>query len=162
MSTPATSPQAKPAPKKPKQRPVHKKTRDAINAMLSGQASTQKEAAQIAGMNEAALSRALSTPSVKDFVQAEIRKRLSTVGAIKSAATLERLAERATSEYVQADASKHILGIAGVSPAGDGQRGSGGAGGVVFNLVFQHQQPPRISTEPAQVLDVTPDSEEDQ
>lgn len=159
MNAPAASPNDKPAPKKPKPRPVHKKTRDAIEAMLSGAAKTQKDAADLVGMSESGLCRALQKPQVKEFVAGEIKKRLSTVGAIKSAATLERLAEQATSEYVQADASKHILGIAGVSPAGD--RAIGGGGGVVFNLVFQHQQPP-IRTNPTQPIDVTPDTQEDQ
>lgn len=119
---------------KPKLRPVSKKTRTAIEALLTGQAKTQMGAAQIAGMDNTALCRALQRPNAKALIEQMVRERLSSHGMLRASALLESLMDSATSEYVQADVAKHVLAVNGVRPTQD--KPSGGNHGIMLRLVI--------------------------
>lgn len=140
---------------------VPAKAIEAAGLMILGKADTITDAAQQVGMSREHLSRLLNNPQSADVITAHATQRLKTVGFLKAIGRVEHLATKAASERLQFDASTHIMSVNGVSPAQDRSQAPG-AGGVTFNLVFQHQQPPQISTEPTQVVDVTPDREEDQ
>lgn len=131
--------------------PPSKKLLAAIDAMMSGNAKTQAEAAEIAGMAAESLSRALKKKHVIELIQERVRNQLKTVGVLKATANLERLALQADSEYVQADCTKHILAIAGVRGTADGSRTGGGAGGGIhLNIVLNGQSAAQIGAQDVQ------------
>lgn len=113
-------------------KPPSPKVRRAIEALLHGEAKTQREAAEIAGMNRQALCTALKRPLTAQYVQQQIKQRISTVGALKAAGSLEHLSVNAESEAVRADVSKHLLAIGGVKPTAD--RRPGESSGIVVNI----------------------------
>ena len=133
---------ALPNPDKPKMRPVSKKTRTAIEALLTGQAKTQMGAAQIAGMDNTALCRAIQRPNAKALIEQLVRERLSSHGLLKASALVETLMDSANSEYVQADVAKHVLAINGVRPSQDRQ--SGGNAGITLRLIVAPQSQPVV------------------
>lgn len=121
-------------PDKPKMRPVSKKTRTAIEALLTGQAKTRTGAAEIAGMNADALSRAIHRPNARALIEQMTRDDLGGYGMLRATATLKSLMDSAESEYVKADVAKHVLAIGGVRPSQDRQ--VGGNQGITLRLVI--------------------------
>lgn len=135
-----------------KLRPVSRKTRTAIEALLTGQAKTQAGAAQIAGMHDAALSRALARPNAKALIEQLVRERMSIHGMLRASHILESLMDSATSEYVKADVAKHIMAVNGVKPTQDRQ--SGASGGISLTIVMR--QPSDAPGTDTHMIDVTP------
>jgi len=126
---PATQDQTK------KLRPVSKKTRTAIEALLTGRARTQGEAAEIAGMDRTSLVRALKKPNATATINDMIRERVGTYGFLMASATAERLMQHAESEYVQADIAKTILAVNGVKPTQDRAQSAGQ--GISLTIVMR-------------------------
>ena len=123
----------------------------ALEALLSGEAKTQKEAAEIGGISPQNLSLALKKKHVKEFILERCNNQLKTVGVLSATANLQRLANSAESEYVQADVNKFILGVAGVRGTADGLRGGGGAGtGIQLNIVLSGQGSAQIGAQTVQ------------
>lgn len=112
----------------------------ALEALLSGEARTQKEAAEIGGISPQNLSLALKKKHVKEFILERCNNQLKTIGVLNATANIQRLANSAESEYVQADVNKFILGNAGVRGTADGLRNGGGGGAAIqLNIVLSGQ-----------------------
>lgn len=114
--------------------------RRAIAAMISGEATTQRQAAEIAGIHENTFSAALRKPHVKAHLENEVRHRLGSVGLVAALNSIEHLARSAESEYVRADVGKHVLAINGIKPRPEAGYGSAG-GGVSFAIFLPDGSP---------------------
>lgn len=135
-----------------KMRPVSRKTRAAIEALLTGQAKTRQGAAQIAGMNADALSRAINRPNARALIEQITREDLGGYGMLKATATLRSLMDDAQSEYVKADVAKHVLAIGGVKPSQDRQGSA--SGGISLTIVMR--QPSDGQGTDTRTIDITP------
>jgi len=135
-----------------KLRPVSTKTRTAIDALLTGRAKTQGEAAEIAGMDRTALVRALKKPNATSAINDMIRERVGTYGFLMASATAERLMQHAVSEYVQADIAKTILAVNGVRPALERSQNAGQ--GISLTIVMR--RPSDALGTDTRMIDVTP------
>jgi hypothetical protein len=93
--------------------------RRAIDALVTGQCKTQKDAAALAGLAPEHLCRMLQKPQVQVFYAQRTRE---TIGRaqMRAAARLVELVDD-DSGHVSLDASKHVLGIAGIKPPEDGR-----------------------------------------
>ena len=135
-------------------RPPSLKVRRAIAALLAGEAKTQREASEIAGIAETNFSKALKKASVKDWIASTIKHRISTVGAIAASRVMDALVETAESEYVRADAAKYLLGIAGVKPSNERSTSSQG---LQLTIVMGHD---RLELGKPEPIDITPQSDD--
>ena len=140
------------APSNPK--PPSAKVRRAIAALLAGEARTQREASQIAGIAENNFSKALKRSTVKEWIASTIHHRISTIGAIAASRVMETLVETAESDYVRADAAKYLLGISGVKPTRDA---STSGSGVQLTIVMGDK---RLELGKPEPIDITPLSDE--
>ena len=134
-------------------KPPGAKVKRAIAALFSGEAKTQKEAAAIAGMWAPHLSKALSRPTVREYIASTIHHKLSTTGAMLASRVVEALVETAESEYVRADLAKWLLALNGVKPSNDRATTNVGSVSLTINLGTE-----KLEVGKAQVIDVTPQS----
>ena|SRR6476660_9112398 len=80
-----------PAPTEPlPPRRISKKTRAAIDAMVSGSCKTVAEAAEKGGMARESLSRALSTPHVAEHLRQKVLRHLAIAAARENAVGCRR------------------------------------------------------------------------
>jgi hypothetical protein len=99
-------------PTKPERKPrISRRVSTAIDLLASGKARTQKEAAELCGMNESYLGRALKKPHVTGVLRERIERNLQR-GALRASGRVVELVDSASSP-VSFDASKLLLGIAG-------------------------------------------------
>jgi hypothetical protein len=105
-------------PKPAKPRIVSRRCRHAIDALISGQAKTQKQAAHIAGLSREAFCRALKQHHVIEYLDQQTRVLLAQSRA-PAAATLMTLLEQARSEHVRKDVAVTLLGYSGFHHTGD-------------------------------------------
>lgn len=87
---------------------VGRKTRLALDALVSGAADTVPEAATIAGMSREQLSRNLRKPHVSAYL-AQLRNDKRTLAVTRAEAEVDRLTTGARSEYVRLEAAKHTI-----------------------------------------------------
>lgn len=107
---PATVPTA-PLPAKGEGGPnakVGRKTRVALDALVSGAADTITEAAAHAGMTREQLSRNLKKPHVSAYLT-QLREAKRSLSVTRAEAELDRLTTGARSEYVRLEAAKHTI-----------------------------------------------------
>lgn len=104
-------------PKPARKGRISKRLAKAIQLIITGACSTQKAAAERAGLNESYFSEALQKPHVQVFVARQTRSTIAS-GQMRAGARLISLID-AGSEHVSLDASKHVLGIAGIKPDAD-------------------------------------------
>ncbi|MCP3370780.1 hypothetical protein [Bradyrhizobium cajani] len=109
-NTPATT-----ADKPAKPKPISKKIRTAIDAMVRGDAKTITAAAEQAGLSREHLSRELSKPHIANLLQEKVARNLA-VSSARAGATKVDLLDSAN-DMVRDRASSFILGLAGHSPA---------------------------------------------
>ena len=133
--------------------PPSTKVKRAIAALFSGEAKTQKEAAEIAGMWAPHLSKALTRPTVREYITSNVTHRLSTIGLMAASRVVEALVETAESEYVRADLAKWLLALNGVKPASD--RSTTNVGNVSLTINLGTNQ---LEVGKQQVIDITPSS----
>jgi hypothetical protein len=96
-------------------RRISKRVRAAIDAMVTGDVKTIKEAAEKVGLARESLSRALSTPHVAEHLRMKVLRHLA-IHAARAGATKTELLDSA-SEIVRDRASTFVLGLAGIAPA---------------------------------------------
>jgi hypothetical protein len=106
---------ALPTPEEPRLRPIPKRVREAISAIVEGRAKTITAAAKKVGLTREYLSRSLSEPHIAEHLRQKAARAIA-VGAGRASARLIGLID-AKSEHVSADVSRHILSIAGIKPA---------------------------------------------
>lgn len=135
-----------PAPARPPRIPH--RVRHAVELILTGACSTQKAAAERAGITPEWLSKALRNPATQAFIARRTRETIAT-GQMRASARLVELVD-ASSEHVSLDASKHVLAIAGIAPADSGR----GAVNVNVNIAPGYVLDLRDSPP---TVDVTPD-----
>lgn len=138
-------------------RGISNKVRRAIGALLSGEAKTQKAAAEIAGITEPHMSRILKSDKIKKYLADEVKGRMTTIGLALASRVTEALVETAESEYVRADLAKHIMGIAGVKPERD--VATTNVGSVHLTVLMGDDRVTLAATDTRQVIDITPQSE---
>ena len=92
--------------------------RRAIDALVFGEAKTQKDAAALAGMNADHLCRQLKNPQIEAFYEQRVRQSISRM-RMRAGARIGELLD-AASEHVSLDAAKHVLAIGGIEPARSG------------------------------------------
>lgn len=90
------------------------KVSHALDLLLTGEATTQKAAAQAAGISPEHLNRWINKPAGRVFIAMKAREALDKA-QLPAVGTLVRLLN-AKSEHVQGDIAKHISAIAGFSP----------------------------------------------
>ena len=132
-------------------KPPSAKVKRAIGALFSGEAKNQREAAEIAGMWAPHLSKALSRPTVREYIASTIHHRLTSTGAMLASRVVEALVETAESEYVRADLAKWLLALNGVKPASDRVSRPSEAISLTINLGAE-----RIEVGKSQPIDITP------
>ena len=116
---------------------IGRKLADAIEALLTGEAKTQVEAAAIAGMNRSQLCRALKKPHVLSYIDQQIDKSFGGPGKLAAASRMLRLVD-AGSEQIAFNAADRVLRIAGVDSKSE--RALVGAG-IALQIVFKHHAP---------------------
>ena len=129
------------------------KIKRAIAALFTGEARTQKDAAELVGMSPQHLSVALQRSTVRDHIASTVTHRLTTIGLMAASRVVEALVETAESEYVRADLAKWLLALNGVKPASD--RATTNVGNVSLTINLGDQ---RLEVGKSQVIDVTPQS----
>lgn len=107
-------------------KPPSPKVLKAAGHILSGDAKTITEAAELVGITRETLSRNLKRPEVTNAIRQMVSNRMSTIGVLKAMTTLEALMDKSGSDYVKLDASKYALGSAGVKPTSEPSRGNTG------------------------------------
>jgi hypothetical protein len=107
-----------PEPKPAKARVVSRRVRHAIDLIISGEAKTQKAAAEKAGLTRERFCRALKESHVIEYLDGQTRVLLAQSRA-PAAATLMTLLEQAKSEHVRKDVAVTLLGYSGIHATGD-------------------------------------------
>lgn len=103
-----------------RKRPIPKRVREAIAAIVEGRVKTIAAAARKVGLSREYLSRALGEP----HISAHLRDRAARAVSISAGAAAARITElitRSRSEHVAFEASKFSLGVAGIRPQSEAQ-----------------------------------------
>ena len=162
-------------PKPAKPRKVTRRVRHAIDLMISGQAKTQREAAEKAGLTRERFCRALKESHVIEYLDQQTRVLLAQSRA-PAAAQLMTLLQQARSEHVRKDVAVTLLGYSGIHATGDRgplvSIGIGAGPGYIIDLSgpggdetarFQHVGPAGgviYDRKPASIIDVSPNEAE--
>ncbi|MET4242712.1 hypothetical protein [Bradyrhizobium sp. RT10b] len=170
-NVPATSPSAeKPA----RLKPISKKIRDAIGAMVRGDVKTITAAAEQVGLSREHLSRELGRPHIAKLLQEKVARNLAMSSARAGATKVDLL--DSANDMVRDRAASFILGLSGHLPdAPTGNHRSGGprAGwmidlsdepraGIVIHIVHPTEESAAAARagrpeEPSRtIIDVTP------
>jgi hypothetical protein len=99
----------------PAKRRIAKKVQIGIEALLSGDCKTIKEAAERAGLARESLSRSLNIPHVTEYLRQRVIRHLAIAAARAGATKVDLL--NSDSEIARDRASSFILGLAGIQPA---------------------------------------------
>jgi hypothetical protein len=99
-------------PQKPK--PISRKVRAAIDALVTGRAKTNTAAAEMAGLSREHLSRELSRPHIAQFLQDKVSRSLALSSARAGAVKTELL--DCENAMVRDRASSFVLGLVGIKP----------------------------------------------
>lgn len=98
-----------------KSKPISPKVREAIDAMVRGDAKTITAAAENVGITREHLSRELSKPHIAAFLHDKVVRNLA-VGKARAGAVKLSLLE-SENAMVQDRASSFVLGLAGIAPS---------------------------------------------
>jgi hypothetical protein len=108
---PTTAPQ-------PRARPIPRKIKDAIEAMLSGKARNLTQAAKVAGISREYLSRTLTNrPDVVEYAKNRAARVLGIGASVAAAKMMELI--HSSSQRVGFEASRHVLALSGIKPPPD-------------------------------------------
>jgi hypothetical protein len=106
---------ALPVPAAPeKRKPISRKVRAAIDAMVAGDAKTITAAAEIADLSREHLSRELSKPHITQFLQDKVSRSLALASARAGAVKTDLL--DCENSVVRDRASSFVLALAGIKP----------------------------------------------
>lgn len=86
----------------------------ACEALVSGRAKTQEEAANQVGLSREHLNKSLAKPHVALHIELQARRKLAIAVGRAAAVAVELL--EADSERVRQDAAQYILGLRGILP----------------------------------------------
>lgn len=110
--------QTAPATQKPsKERRIPRRIVQAIDMLLSGEARTQKAAAEAVGLSAEHLCRTLSKDHIRVFCDRRARQTIGNAG-LRASRRLVELVD-AGSEHVSLDATARLLEIIGIKPQRD-------------------------------------------
>lgn len=122
---------------KPKKHRLTPRLIEALDLLATGEAKTQKEAAQAVGMAPEHLSRQLAKDHVQDYLARAAKRKISS--AILRAAHVKTDLLSSESDKVRNDVASDILAIGGIAPP-SGKAGGGltihnhGPAGYVIDL----------------------------
>jgi hypothetical protein len=102
-------------PKPAKRERISPRFKRAIDALVTGEAKTQIEAARIAQISREHFSRHLSKPHIQAFYERRTRE-IIRGAQMRAAAKVSQLIE-AQSEHVASDTAFKVLAINGIKPA---------------------------------------------
>ena len=126
---------------------ISRKLAAAIDALLTGAAKTQREAAHLAGISPESLCRALAKPHVQAYTDQLITQQFGGVGKLLAARRMVKLID-SNSDQVAYNASDRVLKQAGHGVASTGD-GSTAGSGFTLNLIFRHHsQAPEVDVTP--------------
>jgi hypothetical protein len=94
---------------------ISKRVRAAIDAMVTGECKTIKEAAEKVGLARESLSRALSTPHVAEHLRMKVLRTLAMAAARAGAVKIDLM--DSDNAIARDRASSFVLGLAGIAPA---------------------------------------------
>jgi hypothetical protein len=97
------------------QRRISKKVRSGIEAMVSGQCKTIKDAAEKAGLSREHFTRELAKPHIAEYLRQKVLRNLAIAAARAGAVKGELLDSE--NEMVRDRASTFVLGLADIAPA---------------------------------------------
>lgn len=109
---------ALPQEKKGKKGHISSRMKRAIDALVTGEARTQNEAADLAGLARSHLCRWLNKPHIQAFYNRRTRETIGRAQMRAAARTVQLI--DAMSEHVSLDASSRVLAIAGIAPPQSG------------------------------------------
>jgi hypothetical protein len=110
------------------------KVRTGIDAMVSGQCKTIKEAAEKAGLSREHFTRELSKPHIAEYLRQKVSRHLAIM-ATRAGYVKGELLDSAN-EMVRDRASSFVLGLAGIAPADPNLRsGTGQQPGLQIVIV---------------------------
>ncbi|MBP1092978.1 hypothetical protein [Bradyrhizobium diazoefficiens] len=98
-----------------KPKPISKKVRTAIDAMVRGDVKTITAAAEEVGITREHLSRELSKPHISEFMHQKVLRHLA-VAKMRAGAVKAELLD-SDNAMVQDRSSTFILGLAGIQPS---------------------------------------------
>jgi hypothetical protein len=128
-------------------KPISKKIRAAIDAMVSGDAKTITDAAEKAGLSREHLSRELGKPHIAKVLHEKTARNLNLSAAKAGAAKVDLLSS--ANDMVRDRVSSWLLELAGNAPhAATGPRGGGPRAGWMIDLSDEpkgHSDPHRPS-----------------
>jgi hypothetical protein len=105
-----------PAPSEPiAQRRISKKVRSGIDALVSGQCKTIRDASEKAGLSREHFTRELSKPHIAAYMHGKVVRQLAIAAARAGAVKGELL--DSDNEMVRDRSSSFVLGLAGIAPA---------------------------------------------
>lgn len=151
-----------------KAKPISKKIRAAIDAMVRGEVKTITAAAEQAGLSREHLSRELGRPHIAKLLQEKVARNLAMSSARAGATKVDLL--DSANDMVRDRASSFILGLSGHSPdaAAGNHRGGGPRSGWIIDLteptqpglvIVVHEKATPVAADAAGVvIDVTPNS----
>ena len=126
------------APSRPQSVPrsrISHRIRRAVDALVTGEAKTQKHAAELAGLNAEHLCRELKKPQIETFY-ARRSQQIIRSAQMRAVANVVKLMD-AKSEHVAADVNFRVLAINGIRPPDDSRQVSVNVGvsvGYVLDL----------------------------
>lgn len=97
-----------------KPKPISKKVRAAIAAMVAGDVKTITDAAAAAGLSREHLSRELSKPHIADHLRQKVMRSLAVASARAGVTKIELL--DSPNEMVRDRASSFVLSLVGIKP----------------------------------------------
>lgn len=98
-----------------KPKPISKKVRSAIDAMVRGDVKTITAAAEHAGLSREHLSRELGRPHIAALLQEKVARNLAMSSARAGATKVDLL--DSANDMVRDRASSFVLGLAGIAPS---------------------------------------------
>ena len=138
-------------------RGLSRKVIKAIDYIARGQVSSQKAAAEKAGLSEAHLCRVLKTSRAQLYLADKTRETLST-GKLRAASKLVELLD-GESSHVAKDAAIHLLRLAGFVPP-EGQSQVNIHGGTCFVGHVINWKSDTEDDGPGETIDITPEPDE--
>jgi hypothetical protein len=141
----------RPAPAdKPKR--ISAKVRAAIDALVTGDATTVTGAAEKAGLSREHLSRELSRPHIAEHLRQRVMRNLAVASA--RAGAVKTMLLDSPNELVRDRASSFVLGLAGIKPDTVQPVQPGRSPGVCITIVNQSAEP-KIIIDHAELIPAT-------
>ena len=134
-----------------KPRPISKKVKAAIDAMVAGEAKTVTDAAKVAGLSREHLSRELGKPHIAEALRNKVLRNLA-ISAARAGAVKSELLD-SPNEMVRDRASTFVLGLAGITTeSAPAAPASGRTPGICIQIISRDPTPPMIDVTPMEII----------